>query len=419
MDIKVTEIRNLIKRFNNDQVVEKLANYYNSKSYSEIIGVSRKENVHNRFLSWLLNPNESHNLGNKPVRRLLSLLTLENNDDSRGTPIELSDSIVVGDYQLKNINTYSEKPIGKSGRLDILIEGQILYLKKIQDFRIVIENKVNSSEHGDQTNKYYNHFKNTGNSNFLNIFTYLTPISSIELTELQEPECNCKEFIQINYQLIAELILEPLLKTELAENTRFIISDYLFSLSQPSINKDDDYKQGLIMALGTKERDLLTQFWNKNEKLILASLYAMTTDPNVEKDTRESFKSTLDQIQGSTKDRSFFNIFYDGELIHQKIKKSDIGFLTIKTLEAKGLINEESVNMFLKDKTCSFNMLKMKSEVTDNEEKYKRYRVNKEPELTFDKKEYYVARNWGIKNSEKLILKMAQHFPLLEYENIN
>lgn len=419
MEIDTSEIRSLIKRFNNDQVVEQLANYYNSKSFSEIIGVSRKESFHNNFLSWLFNPSETHNLGNKAVRKLLNLLTTEAIGKAIDISRDLEDSIVVDDYKLVDVATYSEKSIGKNGRLDILIEGEIVFSSKPKKFRIIIENKVGSSEHSDQTNKYFSYYKNGDNKDYLNIFTFLTPISSIELTELEEVECNCKEYLQINYQLIAEVILEPLLNTELTKNTRFIINEYLFSLSQPSINEDDDYKQGLVMALGNKERDLLSKFWNKNEKLILASLYAMTTDPNVEKDSRDNFKTTLDQLQGSTRDRSFFNIYYDGNLIHKKIKKSDIGLLTIKTLEANEMIDEQSFEILRKDKSCSFILLKRKSEVTDNEEKYKRYRVNKEPEFNYSGNGYYVARNWGIRNSEKLILKMEEYFPQLEYENIS
>ena len=55
------------------------------------------------------------------------------------------------------------------------------------------------------------------------------------------------------------------------KKTKFIIKEYLQTLSQPTLDKDvEQYKQGLIMALGSDERNLLTKFWNKNQKLILA-----------------------------------------------------------------------------------------------------------------------------------------------------
>jgi len=292
------------------------------------------------------------------------------------------------------------------------------YSNQTNNIRIIIENKVGSSEHSDQTNKYFNYYQSFEDSKYINIYVFLTAISSLDLVELEEPECNCKEFIQINYQQIVESILEPILSKPISDSTKHIVADYLNSLSQPSINEDDEYKQGLIMALGNKERELLSKFWNKNEKLILASLYAMTTDPKVDPEERDHFKSTLDQIQGSTRDRSLYNIFYKGSLIHKEIKKSDIGRCTIKTLEKFKELNKDTFEFLRQDRTSRFDLLKQKSEVTDNEEKYRKYRVHRKPEVIFNGMEFYVARNWGKLNTERFIEKMKIHFPNLEYENI-
>jgi len=417
-NIEISEIRELIMRFNNDEIVSELSNYYNTKSFSEILGVSRKEAAHNNFLSWIFNPEESHQLTDLAVRKLLNLIFHQSKGFQLDLPTDLIDSIIVEDYALSEVQTFAEKSIGKYGRLDLLIEGKISFSKQNEKFRIVIENKVGSSEHSDQTNKYFSYFEGMEHKNHKNIYVYLTPISSIDLMELQEPECSCKQFIQINYQLLADSVLEPLLRTNISTSTRFIVNDYLNSLSQPSINEDDEYKQGLIMALGNKERELLSKFWKKNEKLILASLYAMTTDPEVEQETRERFKSTLDDIQGATRDRSLYNIYYDEELIHSKIKKSEIGRCTIKTLEQFNMINDEIFTYLRNDRTSSFNLLKDASEVTANEEKYRKYGVNSKPEFTFNNNGYYVARNWGKENTELFTNKMMERFPKLQYENI-
>ena len=111
-------------------------------------------------------------------------------------------------------------------------------------------------------------------------------------------------------------------------------------------------------------------------------------------------------------------IYYNGNLIHKEIKKSDIGRCTIKTLEKFNNLNEDTFEFLRQDRTSRFDLLKQKSEVTDNEEKYRKYRVHRKPEVIFKGMEFYVARNWGKSNTERFIEKMKNRFPNLEYENI-
>jgi hypothetical protein len=58
----------------------------------------------------------------------------------------------------------------------------------------------------------------------------------------------------------------------------------------------------------------------------------------------------------------------------------------------------------------------MKEEATETEIKYRKYRLNDEPEFVFNGKEYYVARNWGKGNINKFITKFSAKFPLLRYD---
>ena len=235
--------------------------------------------------------------------------------------------------------------------------------------------------------------------------------------DLEFPECSCDEYIQINYQSVVDFILEPALNRNITDKTQFIIKEYLQSLSQPTLDEDEEtYKQGLIMALGSDERNLLTKFWEKNQKLILATLYAISSDPEQEKDTRDSANQALNNLSTSTKDRSRYSIKFNGNLEFDKIRKSDIGYSTVKVLEKYGLINENSIEFLKSDRTATFNLLKTVSEVTATEEKYGKYRVNREPELIHNQIEYYVVRNWGVGNIGKFIDKMSAEFNGLEYE---
>ena len=48
--IQLSEILNSIIKFNNDVTTQLLKAYYNEKSYSEILGVRRRELSHSNFI---------------------------------------------------------------------------------------------------------------------------------------------------------------------------------------------------------------------------------------------------------------------------------------------------------------------------------------------------------------------------------
>ena len=416
-NIKIEEVRQEIRKFNNDENVSKLENYYHSKSLPEIIGASRKELAHSGFLAWILNNTESHMLGGFPLKKLLELLVIYSKDKQLNDKKELYDSIIISDFELDNIYIETERSIKDVGRLDIYIETTIKYLDKEKKLRLIVENKVGTKEHSDQTTKYFDYYESIKEENDVNLYVFLTPISSLELMDLDLPECSCKEYIQINYQSVVDFILEPALSKNITEKTKFIIKEYLQTLSQPTLDKDvEQYKQGLIMALGSDERNLLTKFWNKNQKLILATLYAISSDPEQEKDTRDSANQALNNLSTGNKDRSLCSIKYNGTTEFEKIKKSDIGYSTIQVLEKHGLINDSSIEFLKADRTANHNLIKTLVEVTATEEKYRRYRVNSEAELVYNGTEYYVVRNWGVGNIFDFFEKMSNKFNGLEYE---
>lgn len=124
------------------------------------------------------------------------------------------------------------------------------------------------------------------------------------------------------------------------------------------------------------------------------------------------------QARSSARDTSKINIYYDGELQHERIKKADIGLMTVLTLLDKGLLDQNTFDYLREDKTCSFDLIKTKEQVTSTEEKYRKYRVSYDPDFEFLGVGYYVARNWGRNGSEKFKEKMENHFSSLKFEFI-
>lgn len=412
----IDQIRDEIIKFKNDPDFQKLENFYYSKSFSEILGVSRREVSHSGFLAWLLSNTESHNLGEFPIKKFLDIVLKFSSDKLKNQHTSLYNSFVTEDYEIERAFVKSELSIKNVGRIDIYIELTLVIENRQHNVKLIIENKVESKEHHDQTNNYFNHFNSKRKDDETIIFIYLTPISTLDLIELIEAECNCKEYIQINYQSLVDYLIEPALNQNISDRTKNILTEYLKSLSQPSIDDEiDGHKQELIMALGNEERKLLSSFWSKNQKLILASLYAIGSDPEQDKDTRDSIREALDNLS-SDKDRSTFNIKYNGEVFKRNFKKSDIGLNTVNLLKIKGLIDDNVIDFLKEDKSCSFSLLKKKEDFTDTEIKYRKYRTNDPPELIYKGEEYYIARNWGIGNIDKLINKFTEKFPGLEYE---
>jgi hypothetical protein len=415
--LTIDQIRNEIIKFKNDVDSQRLDSYYSTKSYSEILGVSRKELSHSNFIAWLLNNQESHNLSSYPIRKFLEILVISSKDKQSYQHKELFDAIITDDLIINNLSIVTERTIEKVGRVDIYIEANISYFEKQQKLRIIIENKVTTKEHSDQTKKYYDYYEGLKDGSWVNLYVFLTPISGIDLSELDEPECSCKEYIQTNYQNLVDYLLEPILNKNISLKTENIIKEYLQALSQPTQNEEDEeHKQGLIMAIGNEERQLLTNFWNQNQKLILSALYAISSDPDQDKDVRDNIASALEGISSNQKDRSLLSILYQNELQVEKIKKSDIGYRTVKLLEEKKLIDKGMFQFLREDKSCSFQLLKLKEEMTETEIKYRKYRLNSEPELYFENKGYYVARNWSIGNINRFIGNITKKIPDLSYE---
>lgn len=416
-DITLDQTRNEIIKFHNDVDKQKLEKYYGTKSLGEIFGVSRKELAHSGFIAWLLRNRESHNLGCYPFKKFLEILVLSSRDQQTEKHKKIFDAIITGDLSVKDLQIDTEKNIKDVGRIDILIEAKIEVFGESKNLRVVIENKVTTKEHGDQTSKYFDYYESLDGTNWINLYVFLTPISGIALSDLEEPECSCKEYIQTNYQSFVDYLLEPILNMDASDKTKVIVRDYLHMLSQPAQNEDDEeHKQGLIMAIGNDERELLTRFWDRNQKLILSALYAISSDPDQDKDVRDSIGTALNSISVGGKDRSLISIYFNDELCVGKIKKSDIGCSTIKLLEGNGLIDEDAFKFLRKDKSCSFMLLKLPGEFTPTEIQYRKYRTNDDPELIFNSQGYYVVRSWDVGNIQRFMDKMTGRFPQIRYE---
>ena len=192
--------KRLLLNWKNDKNIQKLKEFYDTKSFSRILGVERREMSHSNFIAWILNDKEDHHLGQFAIKQLFDML-LEYGEDKIKNALDLYNNINCESLKFDNLykalmlNTYNieDLEIGiekvlTGGRIDIIVSMTIQNIKNDielpQKVNIIIENKVDSFEHSNQTTTYYDYYTtNEKYKNALNLFIFLLPISTSKLQE--------------------------------------------------------------------------------------------------------------------------------------------------------------------------------------------------------------------------------------------
>lgn len=265
-----------IMDFGNSVEFKKLDAYYSQPSIFSALGVSRHENTHSNFLAWLLTPKperNDHGLGDMPLRLFLQTLVRACGlPHSRGKlPPQFASAVTTGAYTLSGITVEREKSIS-AGRLDIYLEGRVSFDGSDYPLTVVIENKVKSSEHDSQTGRYLEALRSPVSRPGILLSIFLTPLPNREYELLNEPTCEAKEFIELNYQYLADYVITPCRDNAPEGSVKRYLSEYLLALSLPETRQD---KGDIIMAISQEERELLAQFWDKHKDLLTAAMLSI------------------------------------------------------------------------------------------------------------------------------------------------
>ncbi len=281
------------------------------------LSVSRREMSHSRFLSELLKEDSFHDAGTLPLQLFLEAVLdraikqdtrLKEHPEKAVMFPSLKSAILARSLSLSDIVVSPEVDFSdgndNSGRVDILISCRVKPLRRedgkdVKFLNIIIENKVYAGECDQQTEKYYQHFnaflknkaeeqvdistRKGGPRSLYNLYVYLTPAVPSDIEALKEPECDCKEFVQICYQDILDRVLDPLLEQkDLSPRGRFFIEEYRRSLgvSFENVEVSSQEKGGakklrintIIMAVSRKESEELCKFWSDYKDLFKAAI---------------------------------------------------------------------------------------------------------------------------------------------------
>ncbi len=276
-------IKNQIINFYNDALFQKLNAYYGKTTLFNILKIERNENRHSAFLAWLLDVKGSHGMGEEPLKKFMRLLAWAEKDPKYDNPF------LVGNYSVENMKVETETPVkanghSKTGRIDIYIrfdykiesvlgEGK----NKLYHAHVILENKVYTNEHDDQTKLYYDWAKQEykGKHDQTIIGVFLAP----EVPKKCSGDTSDFSYIKVTYEDVLVHVIEPLLMLEMPDEARMMISDYVINLGQPLQAKDEDGKkttanEDTILAVSKENEGNFIKIYEENKDLLDAALYS-------------------------------------------------------------------------------------------------------------------------------------------------
>lgn len=404
----------LLVQFNIDPQNRKIRDYYEADNLWLSLRINNDENSHSAFLAWLLGLDPTK--PNSPLYNFLNLLVQRNEFASKvqikDDYQELKKAVLLGAIRFvsdpiikpeKVVSSLSK--IRYNDRLDIYATCDVSGVGKFNKLEIFIENKIGSSEgkykvkkneknllspeekiYKDkmQTERYYyacSREFGLRNSSFqsnctIQLFVFLTP------QEDQIPT-DKEHYIKISYQDLVDYIIEPLLNREDLDNhTVFLLKEYLRMLGNPQ-NK-------IIMATEKAERELLKEFYTKNEDLFIRALQVMCDNAETEED-QKNYEQILSSAKKTRSNRNrFFTINGNGEY---RMYAAVAEFVKYQLKCKKTLADiEKEIKIYTNEPK--------RDHISDLAEGVFRYNKHKHEDV-YDNKRFYVTKEWGYDSTKK------------------
>lgn len=199
-------------------ILNGLDKWTNNINFFEISGMRNNEIKHSQVLSWFLDPNESHFLGDQVVRRFLQKVITNN--------VDVSKNLDIFDISLIDYSTFSVKREWRN--IDILIQSDQLKIV------FAIENKIYAPEGKTQLSDYYNTIKKEF-PEYKKVFIYLT-------REGESPS-DVVNWCIADYRMLIESLEESKNSNEnISDKTKMIINDYI-SMIRRNFGMDNELKR--------------------------------------------------------------------------------------------------------------------------------------------------------------------------------
>lgn len=365
-------------------------NYYMSYNIFDQLDFFRLEDIHTNILKSLFIKDNPYSLDTYPLKKLLELLIVKDNTKVAINIEELNNC------KIENINVHSQVVLNKNNKLDLLIEFTI----NNKNYSIILENKLLSTEHDNQCQRYYNYYKEESKDiNYIFVFLSL------------EKEPNFKEddkYICINYQELIDYVIEPCsYKCNNKKENIISLDSYLSSFSKlfnfiglsnediiiPITKLGKELTHSLKQKYGNFLIDALktnNEFYKENKNILLIYYYNLykISDNNETKNLIKKeilkIKCTFNGINCSFKQCSLKIIEY---LFNKKIIKNNNDLIKLNNclLNKNYLIATKNIEG-IKHKECYTNNAKTIGKILLNNNELYYYNGN----VNYDELKYFV-----------------------------
>jgi len=227
-------------------------------SFFKVLGISEKENLHSKFLAFLLNPKSLYHCGQVFLKMFIDLLQSKLDKNSNVS--------IDKNFECKRIiretGSKKDKKNKSGGRIDIGI------LNKNSENHIIIENKLYAIDQPEQLLRYKHDYPNA-------VIVYLTLTGKSASSNSLGNEITENDYIKLSYKddiLIwlynCKKYIEELNDTFLTKETNkqilFLINNYIIIVNElTKIAKENE----LILPVFSKNIDYLTYFFNKHDEI--------------------------------------------------------------------------------------------------------------------------------------------------------
>ncbi len=165
----------------------------------DILKISRVEIRHSNMLSWLLNPNENHGLGDSILRGFIQYVVTSFSEDN-----DIFDTLLMDCHDLTVQREWHN--------IDVLA------VSVNAKFVLCIENKIDSGEHDNQLNRYRKQVEDEY-PGYKKMYIYLSP----EGVEASDPDNWCS----MNYEDVLSIIERSRRRVNLLPEAQLLIDNYI------------------------------------------------------------------------------------------------------------------------------------------------------------------------------------------------
>lgn len=199
--------------------LEPLYKWTNELNIFNVLKIDRVEIRHSNMLSWLLNPNELHGLGDKLLKKFLIYAT-------NGTNLEIMKNLTPIDVDLLNLNdvvAYREQD-----NIDILL------VSESNKIVCAIENKIGTGEHSDQLNRYRKILQDKYGESYRYVLLFLSP-DGIEPSDSEN-------WISMGYKFVLDELEKITSIYKISDKAKLYIDDYLKAIRR-SVVEDKELRE--------------------------------------------------------------------------------------------------------------------------------------------------------------------------------